>query len=100
MVPMSRSTKGWDIRAFYYPTFYFFSNCSSWLRVTLATLAAVTVRNLLWGHMVEAFFYDGANMPAAAWFFQTWPYFILLGVGITSTELYLLRKKTGANLGP
>jgi hypothetical protein len=80
------------VRAFYYPVFFRLAGRKTWLRVSVATLAAVGVGNLVWGHVVELMYYDGMLFRNFAGMFRAWPYFLLLTLGITGTELWLLWK--------
>ena len=81
------------VRCFYYPVFFKFFKNNIILRISLATFAAVTVGNLVWGHMTEGMFYNGMYYRNFAGVLKTWPYFILLTLGITVTELYLFWRK-------
>jgi hypothetical protein len=60
----------------------------------------VTAGNLLWGHVSERLFYRGLAWRNVVYVLQTWPYFVLLGIGISVTELYLLRKKARKRRAP
>lgn len=82
------------VRAFYYPVFFRFFKRHPALRIITATMASVAVGNLIWGHLSEAMFYSGVRFTNFAPLFKTWPYFFLLGAGVSVTELYLMRKKT------
>lgn len=81
------------VRCFYYPTFFKFFKKNIVLRISLATFAAVTVGNLVWGHMTEGMFYHGMYYSNFWEVLKTWPYFVLLTLGITVTELYLFWRK-------
>lgn len=80
-------------RAFYYPVFFRFFRKHPLTRVLVATFAAVTVGNLIWGHLAEGFFRHGLEFIHFGRVFDTWPYFVLLGLGIGATEIYLLKRK-------
>ena len=82
------------VRCFYYPVFFKYFKNNIILRVTLATFAAVTVGNLVWGHVTEGMFYHGMYFHNFAEVLKTWPYFVLLTLGITVTELYLFWMKS------
>ena len=61
------------------------------LRVFVATMIATVVGNLVWGHLPPA------AIPRMRWqtvttLLSTWPYFVLLGLGIALTQLWLLRR--------
>jgi hypothetical protein len=81
------------VRAFYYPVFFRYFRKHTFLRVMVATLAAVTVGNLIWGHLVERFYFSGLEYRQFGNMFRAWPYFVLLGLGIGFTEIYLLKRK-------
>jgi hypothetical protein len=81
------------VRCFYYPVFFKFFKNNIILRVSFATFAAVTVGNLVWGHITEGMFYRGVEYDNFGEVLKTWPYFILLTLGITVTELYLLWRR-------
>ena len=48
---------------------------------------------MIWGHVSEAMFYQGMEYQNFARVFDSWFYFVLLGLGITLTELFLLKFK-------
>jgi len=81
------------VRAFYYPVFFRFFRKRRWLRVVAATMAAAGLGNLVWGHLTEEML-DGGLRFANFRMLQSWPYFLLLGAGISVTELYLLHRKS------
>jgi hypothetical protein len=83
-------------RAFYYPVFFRCFRRARRLRILAATLAATTVGNLIWGHVTERLYYRGLELRHALAALRTWPYFLLLGLGITATELFLLRRRQHA----
>ncbi len=82
------------VRAFYYPVFFRFFKRHTRTRIVFATMASVGAANLIWGHMTEEMYYHGMRFEHFGDMFQTWPYFFLLGAGISLTELYLLQKKS------
>jgi len=82
------------VRAFFYPVFFRWFKENTYLRIFAATMAAACFGNLFWGHLPEEFFYKGLRFENLWGVLQTWPYFLLLGLGISFTELYLLSKKT------
>ena len=64
-------------------------------------MAAACFGNFIWGHMTEAVFYQGVELHSINQLLQQWPYFVLLGLGITFSEFWLLKKKkTLENPGP
>jgi hypothetical protein len=81
------------VRAFYYPAFFAMPKVARSVRIVLSTLAAATFGNFVWGHMSEAFFYKRIRFESLLDILPTWPYFVLIGVGISVSELWLLRKK-------
>ena len=81
------------VRAFYYPVFFKFFKGRTHLRIFTATMAAACFGNLVWGHMTEAAFYQGVGFHSLSESFKQWPYFVLLGLGITACEFWLLHKK-------
>ena len=81
------------VRAFYYPVFFKFFKGHTHLRIFTATMAAACFGNLIWGHMTEAVFYSGVNRNSIFISLNQWPYFVLLGLGITASEFWLLHKK-------
>jgi hypothetical protein len=81
------------VRCFYYPVFFKFFKNNFILRVAVATFAAVTIGNLVWGHVTEGMFYHGLYYYNFAEVLKTWPYFVLLTLGITVSELYLYWRK-------
>jgi hypothetical protein len=81
------------VRAFFYPVFFRWFKQHTRLRLFVATMAAACFGNLFWGHLPEEFFYKGLRFENLWGVLQTWPYFVLLGLGISLTELYLLGRK-------
>jgi hypothetical protein len=81
------------VRAFYYPVFFRFFRKHPMTRVVLATIAAVTIGNLIWGHLAADLFYQGLEFRRFGISMATLPYFVLLGLGIALTEVYLLKRK-------
>ena len=56
-------------------------------------MAAACVGNMIWGHMSENLYYNGLEWEHVLKYIPRWPYFILLGLGISLVQVYLLRKK-------
>ena len=81
------------VRAFYYPVFFRFFKNRPYLRVFTATMAAAAVGNLVWGHVTERLYYRGMEWENLVYVLGTWPYFALLGLGISFTQLYLMWRK-------
>ena len=82
------------VRCFYYPVFFRFFKRHTKLRIFAATMAAAAFGNLVWGHIGEGVFYKGFGWNVVLGELRTWPYFVSLGLGITLTEFYLMRKKS------
>ncbi len=81
------------VRAFYYPVFFKFFKGHTHLRIFVATMAAACFGNLIWGHITESAFYFGVSKNSLFVSLKEWPYFVLLGLGITTSEFWLLHKK-------
>ncbi len=82
------------VRAFYYPTFFRYFRNHPRLRILAATLAAAGFGNLVWGHMTERLYYRGLEMENLLYVLGTWPYFLLLALGIAFSQIVLLRRRT------
>ena len=82
------------VKAFYYPIFLNFFKKNIPLRVFTATLFATTFGNMIWGHITEYMFYDGLKFKNFIELLKVAPYFILLGLMISITQVYLLKRKT------
>jgi hypothetical protein len=81
------------VRAFYYPFFFRFFKHNRSVRVVAATVFAAGFANMVWGHMTERLFYRGMRFSQLLYVGSTWPYYLLLGLGIGLTQVYLLRVK-------
>ena len=81
------------VRAFYYPVFFRYFRNHPRLRVLAATLAAAGLGNLVWGHMTERLYYRGLEMENLLYVLGTWPYFLLLALGIAFSQIVLLRRR-------
>ncbi len=81
------------VGAFYYPIFLRFFKKHLQIRVFVATMAAACVGNMIWGHMSENLYYEGLEWENILDYLPRWPYFLLLGLGISLVQVYLLRKK-------
>ena len=51
------------------------------------------MKSRIWEHMTEAVFYSGVELHSLTESIKQWPYFVLLGLGITASEFWLLHKK-------
>lgn len=79
------------VRVFYYPVFLRRFRRRPVLRIFFATMVATVLGNLVWGHVPPA------TLSTLGWqslttILSTWPYFILLGLGISLTQVWLLRR--------
>ncbi|OIO56188.1 MAG: hypothetical protein COX57_06450 [Alphaproteobacteria bacterium CG_4_10_14_0_2_um_filter_63_37] len=81
------------VRAFYYPVFFKYFRKHRKTRIVVATMASAGLGNLVWGHVVEITYYRGMEWEAIRYVLGHWPYYFLLGLGISLTELYLLKFK-------
>ncbi len=81
------------VRAFYYPFFFRFLRGYPKTRIVAATMFAAGFANLVWGHITERMYYGGMVFDNFVVEVSTWPYFLLLGAGISLTELYKLHRK-------
>ncbi|HEB77042.1 MAG TPA: hypothetical protein ENI90_00760 [Methylothermaceae bacterium] len=79
------------VRAFYYPVFFRCFRKRPYLRVFVATMAAAAFGNLVWGHVTERLYYRGLEWEHVVYVLGTWPYFVLLGIGIALSQIYLLK---------
>ncbi len=78
------------VRVFYYPTFFAYFKRRPALRIFFATMAATMIGNLLWGHVPPATL-DDLTWGSLLWILSTWPYFLILGLGISITQIVLTR---------
>lgn len=81
------------VRAFYYPVFFRYFKSKPTLRIIAGTVAAAGLGNLIWGHLSQTAFYFGADVDKFALTARTWPYFLLLALGIGLTQIYLIKVK-------
>jgi len=82
------------VRAFYYPSFFRLFRGSPHLRVFVASMMAATVGNFVW-HVSERVFFRELSIDDLMHTVGTWPYFILLGLGISGYQLFrMVRKPT------
>jgi hypothetical protein len=81
------------VRCFYYPVFFRFFKENIILRVSFAMFVAVTLGNFL-KHVTEGMFYGGMYFSLIGKALITWPYFVLLTLGIIVTELFLFWRKS------
>ena len=81
------------VRCFYYPVFFRVFKTRPYLRVFVATMAAACVGNLVWGHVTERLYYRGLEFEHFLYPFGTWPYYVLLGIGISVAQINIIRKR-------
>ncbi len=79
------------VQAFYYPVFLRCFRKSPRLRIFVATLAAAGFGNLVY-HLMYSCLYYGTTMEIVAREMRTVPYYLLLGVGIAATQVYLVAR--------
>jgi len=81
------------VRVLYYPVFFRCAKQPVVVRVSAAIMIATVLGNPFWGHAPAKLLYDGVTWPN---FFQlilrAWPYYVLLGLGITLSQLYLMKR--------
>ena len=80
------------VRTFYYPIFFRFFKKYLYLRVFLATMVATSIGNHIWGHVPDRLYSKGVTLENLIMILRAWPYYLLLGLGISLTQLYLMRK--------
>ncbi|MBF0176084.1 MAG: hypothetical protein HQL63_04450 [Magnetococcales bacterium] len=83
------------VRAFFYPVFFQSRRLGVIARLVLATMAALFVGNMVWGHMIETFFGKGLKIGVLDYYVLSWPYFLLLGLGVAAAEIRILKKPKG-----
>jgi hypothetical protein len=79
------------VRVFYYPVFFAWFKRRPMLRIIVATMVATVIGNLVWGHVPPRTITDLRGSALTA-ILSTWPYFVLLGLGISITQVWLLRR--------
>ena len=81
------------VRVLYYPVFFRLAKQSVTLRVFAAIMIATVLGNPFWGHTPAKLLERGLTWPN---FFtlilRSWPYYVLLGLGITLSQLYLMKR--------
>lgn len=81
------------LRAFYYPIFLRYFKKQPYVRVVVGIMAAAGFGNLVWGHISEGLFYQGMVWEEIVRVLRGWPYFLMLGIGVGLTNVYLLRHR-------
>ena len=79
------------VRLFYYPVFLKLNGYSKSFRVVIATMVAAGGANFIWGIIPQKLMYSEITLSLFLNQWKTLPYFMLLGAGISVTELYFLR---------
>lgn len=79
------------VRVFYYPIFFKYFRRRPVVRLFCATMVATVLGNLVWGHVPPATI-SHLKWATLTRILSTWPYFVLLGLGISLTQVWLLRR--------
>lgn len=82
------------VKSFYYPVFLNYFKKKKNLRIFMATFAASCFGNYTWGHLPEIMLLNGLETKNLVYILPRWPYYLLLGLGISLTQIYLLKKKS------
>jgi D-alanyl-lipoteichoic acid acyltransferase DltB (MBOAT superfamily) len=77
------------VRAFYYPVFLRLSRWPLWARTVVATMVAAGLANWLWVHLTETLLFAGLSGSSVVRALRMWPYFLLLGGGISVAQLWV-----------
>jgi hypothetical protein len=80
------------VRAFYYPVFFRFAKLPAVIRIMLASLAAAGLGNLI-THLIKQNLQHGMHTESFSYVLSTWPYFLLLGLGIGVSMIFMRRRK-------
>jgi hypothetical protein len=80
------------VRTFYYPIFFRFFKKNLMLRVFVATMISTSIGNHIWGHVPDRLLSRGMTWENLVLILRAWPYYLLLGLGISLSQLYLMRK--------
>lgn len=80
------------VRTFYYPVFFGFFKKTLYLRVFFATFVSTSIGNHIWGHVPDRMYSRDLSLASLISILRAWPYYVLLGLGIALTQLYLMRK--------
>jgi D-alanyl-lipoteichoic acid acyltransferase DltB (MBOAT superfamily) len=79
------------VRVIYYPVFLSCFKKRPMLRIFCATMVTTVIGNLVWGHVPPRTI-THLTWPRLTTILSTWPYFLLLGLGISLTQLVLVRR--------
>lgn len=77
------------VRVAYYPVFLGLAGKPRWFRVIVATMAAAGLANWLVKRTTEPLFYRGLHWQVLLNDMRSWPFFLLLGAGISITALWI-----------
>ena len=80
------------VRAFYYPVFFRFAKLHPAARILVASLAAAGLGNLV-AHLMKQNLQHGMTMQSVSYTLHTWIYFLLLGLGITVSMIFMRGRK-------
>jgi hypothetical protein len=79
------------VQAFYYPVFLRCFKQKPMLRIFTATLAAACVGNFIY-HLVFQLLMDGYSTSVLLSQFRTLPYYVILGLAISFTQIWLIKR--------
>lgn len=63
------------------------------LRIFASTFFATCIGNYTWGHIPEILLTKTLETKNLIFILPRWPYYVLLGFGVSLTQIYLLKKK-------
>lgn len=81
------------VRAVYFPVFFRVFKKKAVLRVFTAIMVATIIGNPFWGHTPAKLLASGltwGNFYGVV--LRSWPYYVLLGLGISLAQIYLMRR--------
>ena len=81
-------------KVFYYPIFLKYFRNDFTLRLFTAIIASATLGNLFWGHVPLSLWTKGLSWNVLILRLEAWPYYLLLGLSIFFTDLYLIKRKS------
>lgn len=81
------------VKTFYYPIFLNFFKKNMTLRIFASTFFATCIGNYTWGHIPEILLTKTLETKNLIFILPRWPYYVLLGFGVSLTQIYLLKKK-------
>lgn len=81
------------VRAVYYPVFFRVFRSTVSLRIFTAIMVATIIGNPFWGHTPAKLISNGITFDRFShMILRSWPYYVLLGLGISICHLYLMRQ--------